>query len=122
MFAWLRARLTSLLHAVRGVGWLIRTERHARYHLLATALVVCLGLWQSISSGEWCAVVLSIGLVWTAEALNTAVERVVDLCSPDHHLLAGQAKDLAAGAVLLAALAAVIVGLIVFLPRLAEYL
>lgn len=119
MLAWFRARLTALQHAIRGITHLVRTERHARYHLLATGVVVCGGLLLSISAGEWCAVVLAMGLVWITEALNTAVERVVDLCSPEHQALAGQAKDLAAGAVLLAALAAVVVGLIVFLPRIA---
>lgn len=122
MLAWFRARLTALQHAIRGIGWLIRAERHARYHLLVTVAVVGAGFLLSISAGEWCAVLLAMGLVWVAEALNTAIERVVDLCSPEQHPLAGQAKDLAAGAVLLAAAAAVVIGLIVFLPRIAARL
>jgi len=76
----------------------------------------------SISAVEWCLVVLSIGLVWTAEAVNTAIKRVADLASPAQNSLAGQAKDLAAGAVLLAAMTAAAVGLFVFLPQIGEFL
>ena len=67
---------------------------------------------------EWIAVILAIGLCMTAEAFNTAIESVVDLASPEQHPLAGRAKDVAAGAVLLAAMTAVVVGVIVFGPRL----
>ncbi len=122
MLAWFRARLTALQHAFHGIGHLIRTEHHARIHLLATILVVTLGLLLSISPSEWCCVILASGLVWVAEACNTALERVVDLCSPEQHAVAGQAKDLAAGAVLLAAVAAATVGLIVFIPPLVSRL
>lgn len=117
MLAYIKARLESFGHAVRGLRFLVQSERHARFHLFVSVVVVVLGLGLSISSGEWCAVALAIGLVWTAEALNTAIERAVDLSNPDHHPLAGEAKDLAAGAVLMAATTAAIVGLIVFLPR-----
>ncbi len=65
---------------------------------------------------------LAIGLVWATETFNTALERLVDLCSPQYDKVAGQAKDLAAGAVLLAAVAAAIVGLIIFLPRIPVFL
>lgn len=117
MLAYIKARLKSFGHAMRGLWFLIRSERHARFHLFVSVVVVALGLGLSISPGEWCAVVLAIGLVWMAEALNTAIERAVDLSNPDHHPLAGEAKDLAAGAVLLAAVTAATVGLMVFLPR-----
>lgn len=122
MRSWFGARLTALRHAMNGIACLLRTERNARFHLLATLLVTGMGWLLSISRTDWCAVVLAMGLVWLAEGLNTAVERVVDLCSPEYSLLAGQAKDLAAGAVLLAAVAAAVVGLIVFLPPLAALL
>ncbi|MGB8168211.1 MAG: diacylglycerol kinase family protein, partial [Chthoniobacteraceae bacterium] len=68
---------------------------------------------------EWAAVVGAIGLVWTAEGLNTAVEALTDLVSPGEHPLAGRAKDVAAGAVLCAATSAAVIGLVVFVPRLA---
>jgi diacylglycerol kinase (ATP) len=75
-----------------------------------------------LSALEWCAVVLAIGAVWTAEAFNTALEALVDLASPENHPLAARAKDVAAGAVLCASISAVVVGAIVFLPKLATLL
>ena len=81
-------------------------------------LAVAAGFWFGISRGEWCAVIAAIGLVWTAEGLNTALEAVVDLVSPDQHPLAGRAKDVAAGAVLCAAISALVIGLLIFGPRL----
>lgn len=108
----------SFVWAFRGVGVLVRTQANARIHLAATLVVVAAGFICGISRGEWCAVVAAIGLVWTAEGLNTAIEAVVDLVSPEHHSLAGRAKDVAAGAVLCAALTAAVIGLLVFVPRL----
>jgi diacylglycerol kinase (ATP) len=96
---------------------LLRTQANARIHAVAAAAVVVAGFVFHISAGEWCAVVAAIGLVLTAEAINTAVEAVVDLASPEVHPLAGRAKDVAAGAVLIAALVSVIIGLLVFGPR-----
>ena len=95
-----------------------RTQENARIHLGATVVTVAGGVFFGISRGEWMAVVLAIGLVLTAEAFNTAIEAVVDLASPEQHPLAGRAKDVAAGAVLLAAVTAVVVGVLVFGPHL----
>ncbi|MCH2212771.1 MAG: diacylglycerol kinase family protein [Fuerstiella sp.] len=122
MSAFLRERAGSFRNAVRGITELVRTETHAKVHLGCTVIVTAAAATISLSSVEWCLIVLSIGLVWTAEALNTALERVVDLTCPTRNSLAGQAKDLAAGAVLLAAITAAAVGLLVFLPRICEYL
>ncbi len=108
----------SLRCAFRGVLVLLRTEHNARIHFVATVGAVGAGWSLRISRIEWCAVIGAIGLVWMAEGLNTAVEAVVDLVSPEHHPLAGRAKDLAAGAVLCAAIAALAIGLIIFGPRL----
>ena len=111
-------RLTrSFGYAFRGIGILLRTQANARIHAAATVLVVAAGFWFRISRSEWGAVVAAIGLVWTAEAVNTAIEAVVDLVSPEPHPLAGRAKDVAAGAVLCAALAALAIGVLVFGPR-----
>ena len=96
----------------------MRTQANARIHLAATVLVVAAGVASGLSRGEWCAIVAVVVLVWVTEGLNTAIETLVDLVSPEHHPLAGRAKDLAAGAVLCAAIAAVGVGLLVFGPRL----
>jgi len=122
MINWIKARLDSFRYALRGVRLLLRSETHARIHLLATLLVVALGVTFSLSSVEWGLIVLVTGLVWTAEAFNTAIERVVDLASPERHELAEKAKDLAASGVLLAAVTAVIVGLLLFGPRILLFL
>ncbi len=122
MLAFIRAQMKSFGHAVRGIRLLVQSERNAQIHLLASAVVIVLGLTFSISPEEWGLLVLATGLVWAAEAVNTAVERVIDLCNPEHHPIAGEAKDLAAGAVLLAAVAALVVGLILFLPRIGTLL
>ncbi len=108
----------SLVFAFRGVGFLLRTQTNARLHLVATVVVIGAGFGFQISRAEWLAIVAAIGLVWTAEGVNTAIEAVVDLVSPEQHPLAGRAKDVAAGAVLLAALAAAVIGLLVFGTRL----
>ncbi len=108
----------SFAYALRGIGTLLRTQTNARIHLAATVVVIGAGFGLEISRMEWALVVAAIGLVWTAEGLNTAIEAAVDLVSPEQHPLAGRAKDVAAGAVLLAALAAAVIGVLVFGPRL----
>jgi diacylglycerol kinase (ATP) len=110
--------LRSFRYAFRGVGMLLAWQANARIHAAATVAVVALGFFFKIERWEWCAVLGAIGLVWAAEGLNTAIEALTDLVSPGEHPLAGRAKDIAAGAVLCAAITAVVVGGIVFLPRL----
>ncbi|HRK39032.1 MAG TPA: diacylglycerol kinase family protein [Burkholderiaceae bacterium] len=113
------SRLASFGHALRGIGCLIRTQANARIHLAASLAVCACGIWLRLSAADWALLALAMGGVWAAEALNTAVEKVVDLVSPQWHPLARDAKDLAAGAVLLATFAAVAVGALVLLPPLA---
>ncbi len=113
-----RKRLHSFKFAGRGVRTLIAAEHNAWIHLGFTLLVIFFGFWWGVSSVEWCLLILSIGLVLAAEGFNTALEKLTDLVSPDYHELAGQAKDLAAGAVLLTAIAAALVGFIIFVPKL----
>jgi len=114
-----RGRLAaSFGFAFRGIVALLRSQANARIHLAATIAVVAAGFFFGITRMEWCAIVAAIGLVWSAEGLNTAIECVVDLVSPDQHPLAGRAKDIAAGAVLIAAVIAAIIGALVFLPHL----
>lgn len=113
-----RGRVRSFQDAGRGLKILLGTQWNARFHAVATAGAAGAGWWWQISAGEWCALVLSIGLVWVAEALNTAIESAVDLASPELDPLAGRAKDLAAGGVLAAAITALAVGGFVFGPRL----
>ena len=114
----LRRRAASFEHAVRGVAVALRSEVHLQFHAAATVAVLALGWWLGLQSTEWALVALAVGGVWTAELLNTAVEALTDLASPGYHPLAGKAKDVAAGAVLLAALAALAVGGLVFGPKL----
>jgi diacylglycerol kinase len=109
--------MESIAVAARGLLTLVRSERNARIHLLLAVLALGLSFFLRISALEWVAVVLCIGGVFTAEALNTAVEVVVDLVQPEHHPLAGLAKDYAAGAVLVAACSAAVAGAVIFLPR-----
>ena len=97
---------------------LLATQHNARLHLLASIAVVLFGFLFQISQVEWIALVLSMGLVASAEALNTAIERLGDAITRETHPLIRDAKDLAAGGVLLASLAALVVGLIVFVPYL----
>ena len=113
------SRLASFGHALRGLKvWL--SQPNARIQCVAGLVVVGLGLWCEVSAAEWTALVLAMGLVLSAEAMNTAVEKVVDLASPEWHPLARDAKDVAAAAVLLCSITAALVGLLVFVPYLRE--
>jgi diacylglycerol kinase len=113
----LRSRIRSFRFAARGILAMLASEPNAKLHALATGVVIVAGLGFGIERGEWLAVVLSIGAVWTAEGFNTAFEALCDVASPDRHPQVERSKDVAAGAVLLAALAALAVALIVFGPR-----
>ena len=119
---WASARVRSFACAFRGLAAMFSSQLHARIHAVATVVVLGTGWWFCLSATEWALVVAAIALVWTAEAVNTAVEHVVDLVSPEEHPLAGKAKDVAAGAVLAAAIGAAVVGGIVFGPKLAALL
>lgn len=110
-------RLASFRYAFAGIGYLFGTQRNAQIHAAVGTLVIVAGLFFQIDRLEWLVLALTITLVIAAEGVNTAVEAVVDLASPNRHPLAKIAKDVAAGTVLLTAIGAVVVGLIVFLPR-----
>jgi diacylglycerol kinase len=110
--------LRSFSFAGQGVWYVVRTQRNMRVHLLAAAAAVAASLVLRISAVDWACVLAAIGLVLTAEALNTVVEALVDLCTDKFHPVAKIAKDTAAGAVLISSTAALGVGIAVFLPRL----
>jgi diacylglycerol kinase (ATP) len=112
------ARIRSFVHALRGIVALLRSEPNAWIHSIATVVVVALGIVLGIGRGEWCWVIIAIVSVWVAEALNTAIEFLADAVSPDLHPLVGKAKDVAAGAVLIAAAGAAAIGVVVFGPYL----
>jgi diacylglycerol kinase len=114
--------LGSFVFAWRGICQVVRHENNARVHLLATVGVGAAGIGFGLSAGEWLAVLGLAVVVWVAEMVNSAVERLVDLVSPQPHPLAGQAKDIAAGAVLVAAIGAAIGGVIIFGPKVARLL
>lgn len=97
---------------------MLRTQRNMWIHTAFSVGAVAAGLWLRLTPVEWAVIVLTMGLVWTAEFANTALEAAVDLASPDLHPLAKVAKDVAAGAVLVTAGTAVAVGLLIFGPPL----
>lgn len=112
----IKDRLKSFVYAGKGIYTLIRKEHNAWIHCLAIILVTIAGFYFNITKGEWIAVVFCFGLVLAAEALNTAIERLVDLVTPEKNPLAGEVKDIAAGAVLICAIASAIIGGIIFIP------
>jgi diacylglycerol kinase (ATP) len=101
---------------------MIRCQHNAWIHAAATVAAIVLGVLFKLSSDEWCWIVLAIAIVWTAEALNTAFEFLADAASPNFHPVVKDAKDVAAGAVLITAIAAVIIGAVVFWPHVAALL
>jgi diacylglycerol kinase len=118
MINFVKSRIVSFGHAFRGWGYVIRNEKNAWIHAMATIFVVILGTWLVIPLRDWAVLVLTIAMVWAAEFMNTSIEAVVDLASPMHHPLAKVGKDVGAAAVLIAACAAVLVGIIILGPPL----
>lgn len=110
-------RLATFGHAARGLRVLLG-QPNARIHLVAAVIVVASALWLDVSRGEWLALILAMSLVIAAEALNTALEHVVDIASPEWSEKARDAKDVAAAGVLVCAIGAACVGALVFLPKL----
>ncbi len=113
----IRSRLQSFAYAFSGIHLMLQTQHNAWIHLLATVAVIILGLLLRINIHHWLAIILAIVLVWMAEAMNTALEFLCDVASPAFHPLVEKAKDVAAGAVLITAIGAVIIGLLVFVPQ-----
>jgi diacylglycerol kinase len=109
----------SFGHAFQGIFSTVRRERNIKIHLTAMALVIIAGALLGLSVTEWCICILLFGLVISLELVNTAVEAAVDLATDKWHPLAKLAKDAAAGAVLVSAMAAAVIGLIIFIPKLA---
>jgi undecaprenol kinase len=114
--------MRSFYFAISGIISAFRSERNLRIHLTLSVLVVLLGWGLSITRIEWLMIVLVIGGMLCSELVNSAIERVVDLVTEDYHPLAKQAKDIAAGAVLLFAITSVVVGIIIFGPRILSVL
>lgn len=116
--AWREVKYSQkFLNAFRGLYIVSKTTRHLFIHISSTAIVIVLGLYFRVSDLEWIALIFSIGFVLVTEALNTAIEIDIDLTSPEYHPFARDTKDVAAGAVLLSVFTVIIVGLIIFLPK-----
>ncbi|MDQ7092293.1 diacylglycerol kinase family protein [Desulfosporosinus sp. PR] len=107
----------SLNQAWRGVWYTCRTQGHMQFHIAVGIAVLCLAWWSKVSRSEWLILIFAIGSVLSAEVVNSALEIIVDMVQPNFDPLAGMAKDVAAGAVLVTAVQAVVIGLIVFFPR-----
>jgi diacylglycerol kinase len=113
----MRRFLMGFGYAFQGIGYVVRTQRNARVHLALACLVVVAGLYLRLTTLEWAVLCLAMGFVFSAEMINTVAEVAVDMLTPRYHPMAKVAKDVGAGAVLIAALAAVGVGIAVFGPR-----
>lgn len=115
------ARIKSANHAWRGMGILLKTTHNLWGHLFFAALAVYLGIILRVSTTEWLFVVLVIGLVIVTEALNTALEIDIDLTSPEEHPYARDTKDIASAAVLVSIFIAILVGLVIFIPKIFNF-
>ena len=118
MGSFLRSRGRSFRYAFAGWRYVLRTQPNAWIHAFATLAVGLAGWWLDLSGLEWAVIVLVIALVWSTEFINTALEAVVDLVSPQQHPLARVAKDVGAAAVLLASIGSVVIGLLILGPLL----
>lgn len=112
------SRIRSFGYAFKGWWHVIKTQQNAWIHAVFSVLVALTATWLGLPARDWAVLVLTIAMVWAAEFINTAIEAVLDLASPDIHPLAGVGKDVGAAAVLIAALASVLVGLLILGPPL----
>ena len=112
------SRVESFGHAFRGWWHVLKTQQNAWIHAVVAVLVFIVSFWLNLPARDWAVIILTVTMVFTAEFINTAIEAVVDLASPTHHPLAKVGKDVGAAAVLIAALAAILIGLLILGPPL----
>ncbi len=112
-----KGRIKSFKYALKGMWLLITTEHSIMVQMAIGLIVMVFGWWYRISATEWILQILAIGIVLVAESLNTAIEKICDFIHPDHHKRIGFIKDISAGAVSFAAISAIIIGLIIYLPK-----
>jgi diacylglycerol kinase len=117
-----KARIKSFTYAFRGIVSVIRFQHNFRIHLTIAMAVIIAGLWLGLSNIEWILVVIVIGFVLVTEMINSAIEELTDMVSPEKNIKAGLVKDIAAGAVLVSAISAAITGLLIFIPKILHYL
>jgi diacylglycerol kinase len=118
MIPFLKSRVHSFRYAFHGWWFVIRTQKNAWIHALVSIIVILLGFWLKLSAWDWAVIIIAIAMVWTAEFLNTALEAVVDLASPERNQLAKVGKDVGAAAVLITASSSAVIGLLILGPPL----
>ncbi len=117
----LEKRILSFKYAFKGIFFFLKSETNAKIHCVIALFIIIFGFLLKISNTEWCLVILSIGFVLTIEAINTAIEKIIDFISPEYHKIAEIVKDVAAGSVLISAITAAIIGIIIFLPKIIQF-
>ena len=117
-----RSRFRSFRFAGQGIRALARYEHNFRIHICAALIALCLGFLLNISTVEWCLIIFAIAMVLGAEALNTALEVICDKITTERDPLVGRAKDVSAAGVLFVAISALIVGILIFLPKIITWL
>lgn len=122
MIEFFKSRTKSFHYAFGGWWYVIRTQRNAWIHAIVSISVIAIALWLGLNRYDWALITIAIAMVWTAEFINTALEAIVDLASPEQHALARISKDVGASAVLIAAGSAAIIGFIILGPPLWERL
>ncbi len=118
MIDFLKTRARSFRYAFGGWWYVIRTQRNAWIHAVVSLVVLGIAVWLGLNRYDWAMIIIAIAMVWTAEFINTALEAIVDLASPEQHELARISKDVGASAVLIAAGSAALIGLIILGPPL----
>lgn len=113
----MKTRFKSFVYAYKGILVFFKEEHNARIHLFLAVLASCAGFYFKIDASEWMALIFAIGFVLACEAFNSAIENLCDVISPEQHSKIGKIKDIAAGAVLMSAIAALLVGILIFLPK-----
>ncbi|RFS22491.1 diacylglycerol kinase family protein [Chitinophaga silvatica] len=114
--SYISKRVASFGYAFNGIAAFVKSEAHAKIHVIATLVVIAAGCWYKITKVEWLFIILAIAVVFITEMLNTTVEKMMDHLSPDYHPNIKFIKDVAAGAVLIGAIAAAIIGAVIFIP------
>jgi len=118
MIDFFKARIRAIGYALEGWAYVLRTQANAWIHTVITILVLIVAFWLHLPARDWATLLLTIVMVWAAEFLNTAIESLVDLASPEEHPLAKVGKDVGAAAVLIAALTSILIGLLILGPPL----
>src|SRR5437870_1567057 len=112
-----KKRIKSFEYAFKGLVYSIRTQHNLWIHLIATILLLWAGVHYKLNVTEWCIILLCIGLVLSTEIINSSIESLTDIVSPEYDQFAGKVKDMAAGGVLLAAIISAVIGCIIFVPK-----